>query len=256
MTPSNFVLEQLVSGDLPEAEAGALRAAAASDPQLAARIARLETDSASFLAAHPSADVVPSIERRLHLAQTQDRVRRGHRRRWWTLALGLPVAAAAAGLLAMNIQPMNGSLPPDVEWTQPKGGAPTLKVHRKTRRGEERLRDGATVGAGDLLQLGYDAGTATHGVVLSVDGSGVVTLHHPADVRASTELESGGHLLPDAYELDAAPSFERFFFVTSNAPVDVADVRNAAKKWAKGGYRGTLNVPHAVHSLRLVKAAR
>jgi len=86
-----------------------------------------------------------------------------------------------------------------------------------------------------------------------------VTLHFPDAETASTKLESEGEqLLDQAYELDAAPAFERFFFVTSSAPIDQKRVLIAAERLARtrDGARRTslaLKPPLHQHSLMLVK---
>ena len=70
--------------------------------------------------------------------------------------------------------------------------------------------------------------------VVSLDGRGAVTLHHPATLNGSTALTPGDAVTLDhAYELDDAPGFERFLFVTSDAPLDVATVLEAAHVLAR-----------------------
>jgi len=81
-------------------------------------------------------------------------------------------------------------------------------------------------------------------VIVSIDGRGAVTLHFPADAGASTALEPGAHNVPDGFQLDDAPSFERFFLVTSDAPIDVKTVVAAAEALAlRGGSTGPLALP-------------
>jgi len=86
----------------------------------------------------------------------------------------------------------------------------------------ERLEQDTVVHAGDVIQLRYTP-AAGYGVIASLDGAGVVTLHFPL-----RETRRGGDrgapetaTLPHAYALDDAPRFERFFFITANDPVDV-----------------------------------
>ena len=57
--------------------------------------------------------------------------------------------------------------------------APALRLYRRVAGADQLLRDGATARPGDLLQLAYAAGGETHGVILSIDGAGSVTLHFP-----------------------------------------------------------------------------
>jgi len=71
-------------------------------------------------------------------------------------------------------------------------------------------------------------------VILSIDGAGTVTLHFPEQAEAETGLEPNKKFnLSQAIELDDAPLFERFFFVTSAAPIDVRDVLKSAADLAR-----------------------
>ena len=83
----------------------------------------------------------------------------------------------------------------------------------------------------DVLQLSYVAVGRKYGVIFSIDGRGIVTVHYPyAENGATPELEQGGEIyLRYAYELDDAPLFERFFFVTSDKPFNIAIVEKAAR---------------------------
>jgi hypothetical protein len=71
-------------------------------------------------------------------------------------------------------------------------------------------------------------------MILSIDGKGAVTLHLPERKGDSTKLELGKQsLLSNAFELDDAPEFERFFFLTSDSPIDVDGVLQEAQDLAK-----------------------
>jgi hypothetical protein len=114
-----------------------------------------------------------------------------------------------------------------------KGLAPELRIYRKTVDGHDRLRAGTTVRQGDTLQVRYVAAGKRHGVVLSVDGRGGVTLHHPTSAGPSGALvPDGERVIPHAYELDDAPGFERFWFITADAPFTTTEVTDALAKGA------------------------
>ena len=79
--------------------------------------------------------------------------------------------------------------------------------------------------AGDLLQIAYVPAGKTNGVIFSTDGSGTVTLHYPENQGASSFLKKEKKvLLTSSYELDDAPDFERFFFITAMEGIDVEDI--------------------------------
>ncbi len=221
----DWLLERYALGELPPERLAAIRARLETDPELAARLASLRADDAAFLAAWPPRRVVPGLEARV--AST-----RGWRPIWL-----VPALAAAAALVVMvgrGPAPVTGG--PDeapLEVGRPKGLTPEIRVYRSAEGQVERLAPGATARAGDLLQVGYVAGGAGYGVVLSIDGNGVVTDHVVGPGGRSAALDPGGEVpLVNAYELDAAPRFERFFLVASDAPFDYAPVRSAAERLA------------------------
>jgi len=70
-------------------------------------------------------------------------------------------------------------------------------------------------------------------VIVSIDGRGSVTVHLPVHGDQAAALASGDTVLLDhAYQLDDAPRFERFHFVTAQAPFAVATVVDAARRAA------------------------
>lgn len=116
-----------------------------------------------------------------------------------------------------------------------RGLSPHLAVDRKD---EGRLHPGAVVAPGDVVQVSYVAAGNDYGVVVSIDGRGGVTLHHPARVHDVARVKSRGEIpLNHAFELDDAPGFERFFFVTTSGhPLEPEAVMNAARRLATTGF--------------------
>jgi hypothetical protein len=64
-----------------------------------------------------------------------------------------------------------------------------------------------------------------------------VTLHLPPSGDRAARLSLEATLLDQAYELDDAPGWERFYFVTGETPFPVAPVMDAARKASAGGAR-------------------
>ena len=148
----------------------------------------------------------------------------------WVL---VPVAAVCALVLLVRPSLLVGSseVREDREITRTKGTiGPKLLVHRQRDGGAELLGDGAAARADDLLQLSYEAAGAAYGAVFSVDGRGQLTLHYPERADGSTALRRDGvQPLPRSYQLDDAPAFERFVFVTSPQPIQLDSILEAAK---------------------------
>jgi len=227
---------------LDEVPAASLERIAKDPSELEARVAALREDNAKELAAYPAAPAVAQIEARVAAARRRARAR-------VVGALGLALAAAVAVVLV--VRPHEPSVQSeDPEITRVKGGA-RLLVFRQVGGEAERLDAGAEVHAGDVLQLRYNPGDRRYGVIASLDGAGVVTLHFPTAESAPTELHRAATTLPEAYALDAAPRFERFFFITSDAPIDVADTLARVR----AGGDAELALPSGQHqwSLRLRK---
>lgn len=261
-----WLLERAALGEVPPERADEVREILASDPAERARLAELEASNAEILAALPPAEVAAEVARRagttrgLPVVPVNGQAGRARRR----LMVYSSSLAALAGVVVVAVAvgrqvgwpggpaPSDGAGDGEVSPgigdigegigedgdTRAKG-APRLLLHRKRGARVERLdarNDQAR--SGDRIQISYSAGEAVHGVILSIDGAGAVTLHYPVAQAASTALRRGrvaslGH----SYELDDAPGYERFLFVTSAAPIDVADVVARAEALARDPQR-------------------
>lgn len=222
----DWLVERAALGEVPPASKGRIDGA---DPaELAARIAALREESAAELARHPVRPAVAQIQERIAL----DRRRRRERTRRWAGWLALASSAAVIAVVLLSSR----SIPaPDREETRVKG-PPRLLAYRLVGDGVEKLEQDALVKGGDVIQLRYNAGGHTYGVIASVDGAGVVTLHYPLREDAppqATAVAPTTTTLPHAYALDDAPRFERFIFITANDPIDLPEVLGALRVLAQ-----------------------
>ncbi len=113
-------------------------------------------------------------------------------------------------------------------------GQSYLLIYLKTASGVELLKNGDTARQGDIIQLGYYAGGQKFGTIFSIDGRGSLTWHFPVNLQADTILEQGRRtLLPESYELDNAPKFERFFFITFDKRINLSNIMSIAEILAK-----------------------
>ena len=224
-----------------------------------ARLQALRDSDAQILARYPAAQQAEQIAARVAKA---DAAQAGHRTRRQP-RLWLPVLASAASVLVVvvwtsrpRVNPGGGigSLGgPDVDVITAKGGpvAPSLRLYRQGAGQAEPLSDGALAQRGDLVQLAFVAGSARYGVLLSIDGRAGVTVHFPMGTDAGTApstalgnphspLSPAGERtevrLPQAFRLDDAPRFERFFFVTADEAhrdaLRLADIVERARRLA------------------------
>jgi hypothetical protein len=249
-TPA-WLLERLAQGELDGEAAAAVRARLAAEGRSADdELAALARDDRETLAAHPAAAVAAEIRRRATL-------RRPVARRPFVLGAAFATAGALAILLAGRQLPTAArSGAPAPELTTIKGSGTRLYVYRHAADGDRRLHDGERAEAGDLLQLAYATTDQGFGVFLSIDGAGTVTQHWPelGGARA-LPLRVGGEVrIPSAYELDAAPAFERFFFVYAGQPFDVAPIIATARALAartSASRRAPLPLPQGLGQISL-----
>ena len=247
--PNPLQLEQAVLGELPQGES----LPAGSDAQIEA----LRQENQQILDRYPPSRVAKEIHRRLGES-------RAPQRRW---AMILVPAAAVPLVLAavlwgprgpLTTQPGSFSddsttIGPDTD-VQLKGLVPELRIYRK-RSGTlpERLLDGSSVREGEVLQVAYLSAGRSTGVIVSIDGSGNVVLHHPTAATGASALQRGGEQpLPSGYKLDSAPRFERFFFVTAKTAetINVTQIVSAARTLATqpDAERAPLSLPASLEA--------
>jgi len=249
----NWLLERLAAGELPPAQAAALRQRLQAQGE-SHRLAELAGSNAEILSALPPGQVVSEIKRRAPLTADKARPAGRRLRPMWAMSA---VAACAAGLAVMMVVRDHGAVTQSGPGeTQPeiinvKGEVkPALRIYRKTNAGSELLRAHASVHRGDTLQIRYVAAGKRFGAIASIDARGLVTFHLPEVEGPAVVLDRDGErALPHAYELDDSPGFERFVFVTSDAPFTTTEVIQALRDG-----RG-LPAPLAMFEIALKKEA-
>jgi len=239
------LLERYALGELPDEERRALARRISDDASLQRRLAELARDDAAVLARYPAAEMARAIELRRHRLATEESLARKRARRGKTVLLTAALAGAAAVVMLAIPMPTSIDAPAPPEVTRAKG-PPELFVHRVDGATQIGLSPGDRVAAGDTLQVSYRTPEPRHGVVLSVDGRGTVTVHFPEGTVAGALRPGGLTELDHSYELDDAPALECFFLVTSREPFDVAPVLAAGAALGAAlarGERGDLRLP-------------
>lgn len=247
-------LERFLLRELDPEETDEIQRRLDEDGALRRRLEGLKSSNRDILDRYPAPMMAAEIRRRLGAGEARKGTAREARRTSFLLVPALSMAVAAIIILLL--------LPPPAEWFQGeqpephiglriKGLEPQIRLFRKTETGSERLENGAVAGKGDLILVQYDAAGTAYGVIFSMDGRGVITIHAPLDGSSSLRLQQGGPVsLGFSYELDDAPRWERFYFVTSDSVFDVDVVLTAAREMASQTHseRGdSLRLPNGLH---------
>jgi hypothetical protein len=243
-------LERYLLGELLPRRMDEIKIFLEADSELREKLAALKWSNEETLQQYPPETMVPQIKSRFETGIEDKSTQPVLLKR---LLYATPVLAAALVALFIFFQNPDGRTVSDIEGlqgTRIKGAEkidvsrPYILVHRKTDDTIDLLESGDRASAGDLLQIAYVSVGAAYGVILSIDGRGVVTLHYPESADKDPILDQEKRtLLSTSYELDDAPDFERFFFITSKSAIDVQEILNSAKVLAKNPETADLDLP-------------
>lgn len=215
-------LERYLLGELSPHEAEEISKSSKSDNILRMRIQTLQESNAEFLKAYPAEHVF------------RDMV---YSQRKTGSARGLQIAAMITILLGvmavayLKFQPteiMNGvdevgsTSGTEVASVRIKGLPSRFEVWKKAGDSAIQMQDKDSVIAGDELQIRYAVAEKCFGLLFSMDGNGIVTIHIGQDNNAVELAPQGIKFLPTAYKLDNAPYFEKFFFLTAGEAFSIA----------------------------------
>ena len=221
-------LERYLLGELPAHRMEEIKQLAQENPEIQTQIERLAHSNPEVLKQHPSETMIPEILKQYEENKRQAKIReRSSPITLKRLLYAGPVLATA--LILFFIVFFRDGAPPG--YTRIKGEESIdftktqIIIYRKKNDTIDLLKNGNLARAGDLLQIAYVPAGQTNGVIFSTDGSGTVTLHYPENQGAPSFLKQEKKvLLTSSYELDDAPDFERFFFITAMEGIDVEDI--------------------------------
>jgi hypothetical protein len=235
---SNLKLERYKLGELPAEDMKMIDSALGADSSLADRLDKIRESDRDILARFPAEKVLMGI--------------RGKRPVSRRIVWGLCAAALLICLAIPAIYIVKDRYAPALT-DRAKGGVLSahdmeLKAFLKESSSTRDLEDLSVLGAGSTIQLAYTVPAGEDfGVIFSIDGRAVVTLHYPYKEDMSSHLVTGKQvLLDEAYTLDDAPLFECFFLVTGEKPLDTNAMLGLAGKLAaqnksRGDPRGIID---------------
>ncbi len=240
----DWELERYLLGELPEKRTNEIEAQMKINSKLRDRLTVLKQSNEGILQQYKPAVLTPKIEQRI---KREKAVQKKRTHPFFAKRAFYAVPAISAALVIFFLvlmgprQDLSFSLS---DGTRIKGAEnidrskPYLLIYRKKAKDIDLLKDGDEAKAGDLLQIAYGSANENYGVIFSYDGNGTVTLHYPENSADSALLgDQKIVLLSLAYELDEAPGYERFFFVTSKSEIDVRSVLDKAKILAQDSAR-------------------
>jgi len=233
---SDLMLERYLLAELPADEAMRISFRAATDPDVRARLAALQQSDVEISEQYPDDLLARQVADRVARARPSRSPARVAPR-WVALAGACAVIVAAVLWIPLPRHPGDGNAASSgvgtLEPDRIKGEIASLMLHRKVGSGSELLTDGQTARRGDLVRVAYRTSSPRFGVIVSIDGRGVVTRHLPVDGGSAVALQQGSPIaLEQAYELDDAPRWERFFLVTGEFAFSVQIVLDAASRAA------------------------
>jgi hypothetical protein len=218
---SDFMLERYRLGELNSEDKETVENILSSDTSFRLRLEELDASDRELRLRYPAKQILP--------------------KRFSVKKIHIPLFAAAVLLcVLLPAFVFLRNLPETSNWIasvqdgnnpteRPKGQVPAgseLFVYQKGVR-EPLVSNQAVLQEGHIIQLAYitPAGSDHYGVIFSIDGRSVVTMHYPSRRGQSSLLVSGRRtVLNTAFILDDAPDYEVFVFVVSAEPLNVETV--------------------------------
>ncbi len=224
-------LERYVLGELPAAELQAIEAALEESATLRKRVDGLNASDEAIRALLPALPSVAEEVDRLSLAKGRfSEFFNGFSLSGGNASVLRPVLGFALLLLVLTPVVLMQQGESETYGVRMKGGA-SLRIYKKVADSVQLLTDSAIAQAGDYLQMEYLPRGSQYGYIFSVDGRGTLTRHFPGEeaTHAAQLTSENSAYLPNSYELDNAPAYERFFFVAANEPFPLAEIDRSAE---------------------------
>lgn len=223
-TVAEITLERYRLKELPADMMAGLERRIRTDDHLRRRVDALALSDEQIRTSDCMELIVAGVRHRL-AAERRDT----HRQGWASVARwGLPAAATAVVAL-MLLLPRTIVVPAEDE--RIKGLDASLTLFRQVGAGSETLANGAVARQGDVIRVGYHHAGRAYGVILSIDGRMHVTMHLPTSGDRAVALgREATTLLEQAYELDDAPRWERFYFITGEEPFAIGPIVESAQR--------------------------
>ena len=221
----DIVLEQFVLGELPIEKMKDIKSLLQSDDSIRKRIELIEKSNNDFRTKYPFAKTcIPA-------AVSADRKKKGSSH--YKKILIFPSAAlvvAACTLIFVKVTPLFDTFDNSVII---KGKTENLFLYRKNGNQADILKNGDAAKKDDIVQIAYQIPKERNCIIFSIDGNSGVTLHYSSSEKSMPDSSKTGKIfVPESYQLDDAPYYERFFMITSDSEIRREEILSRAKKFA------------------------
>ncbi len=242
-TIPDIILERYLLGEVDEQETQYIQALTAENKIIQKRIKEIQSSNKKILIKYPAKQMAQQIKTKLaqQIPEKQKKTSSFFLRPVPLVgfASACVVLLAAVFIIPLFLTSQPGVINHTDDTTRIKGtdmkyDKPLIAIFLKNGAQGEKLKDGSTVSAHDTIQVQYFAAQNKYGVIFSIDGRGKISLHFPYQKSANTMLTQHKKIfLADSFELDDAPDFERFFFISSDSPLNTTEILAKAGQIAK-----------------------
>jgi hypothetical protein len=238
---SPWFLESALAGELPPQDMERFRTAVAQNPELAEAVEAMRISNRTILDELPASRVEREVHRRAAIGPHSRPSRPSsamraldplrdffHRLLEGRARMPMLLSAAAACFLILLLPVIRA---PDPDPIRIKGDSLSLFVYRQVGERTERMEAGGYARPSERLQVYLKAPPGCHAAVFALDGRGATTQLWPSMGDAPERVGKREKIpLPNSYELDDAPAFERIFLVSSRKNFKISEAMQAASR--------------------------
>ena len=230
-------LERFVLGELPENEAFEINEKIRQDKKLEKEYNAILTSNQEILKKYPSEAMAISIENCFSEQHKNDNKELSFSnivKKTIPYFSGLAIAALALFVVGPVFFTQSYNQEASEEIVYAKGLDSRIILYLKEGSDSRILKEGDLLKEGDELRIAYFSGNAPYGVILSIDGRNTITVHYPYGDGQNPLISTGKEVRLDfSYELDDAPKYEKFYFITSRNTFDTSLIIDKTKEMLK-----------------------
>jgi len=229
----DIILERYLLNELPEKRYNEISKALEADIVLQERIAAIKESNKKILKDYPVEYISEVLKFKLNSSSVNKAPKKSFFKR-----IQVPVLSfGAVAILLVFMMPFMENYIEDrnsiSEITRLKGVGAKIFIYKNNTNGAELLKRNSLVSESDIVGVTFFIDKTAYGIIVSIDGRGVVTKHFPNHGDRSPRLIAGKNFkVGHSYELDDAPEYEKFFLIYSVNEFEIDDLLKKIKKAA------------------------